>query len=338
MEYPSLDYHISAYRRRTLALLISSLGLIASSCPHNLVFKEIRTIAVAGNGPGQVNGPAGVVERNIGDTLGPVIFVADQLNNRIAIWSDTGLTFLRNISSLNGSDTALSGPRDISATHQADFYDSLISVDSLRLYIADTENHRVVVCDIFGNLIASWGGVGVDSGKFERLTGIDVDRWGNVYTVDSSANLVQMFDSLGSFIRSWGSPGSSAGEFNGSHDISVRHLGEKLGLEILVADYGNNRVQSFDTLGNIVEIFSEIPQPLSIDAVDGEDNGDAFVVSGIRRLLILISGPRTEHSDRRLEGLDSPFGSTIREDFRLHGVITDMTGNRVVYFDEVVED
>ncbi len=315
-------------------MLAMTVAFSIVGCPSERDFLLVRTIAEEGAADGQVKGPACITHTTIADTVGSVILVADEMNDRVAIWRDEGMKFLRNLTTINGSDSALSGPRCVSTSPQMTKLDQLPSVDSLIIYIADSKNHRVVVCDIMGNLIRSWGGVGTDSGKFDRLTGITVDFSGNVFIVDSGANKVQMFDPSGAFIRSWGGTGSSVGQFKNPIDITLRFPTRPNRIEILVTDHGNNRVQVFDTLGNVLRLFEGIIQPLGIDAINDLSDDYAFVISGLGDL-VKLSGDGIQLRFIPLKGAGRPYdvdagGLGIRF---VQAFVTDRSGHRILFFD-----
>lgn len=128
-----------------------------------------------------------------------------------------------------------------------------VAVDSAdNLYIADTENHRIVRISTSGS-ISSWGSHGSGNGQFDRPTGIDVDSNNFVYVADTMNHRIQKFDTNGNYITQWGSHGSGLGQFDGPMDVDVTILG---GLTfVYVADSNNHRVVRTDGTGGMPANF-----------------------------------------------------------------------------------
>lgn len=123
-----------------------------------------------------------------------------------------------------------------------------IAVDSTgKVYVADTEYHRVQVFGADGAFLFLWGTPGTASGQFSGPRGITLDNAGNVYVADSLNNRIQVFTSDGTFLRTWGSPGSGQGEFNRPGGIAVDQAGN-----VYVVDSWNARVQVFNTRGTFL--------------------------------------------------------------------------------------
>ena len=112
-----------------------------------------------------------------------------------------------------------------------------------RIYIADTDAHRVVVLDQSGKPVLTWGNRGDQNGQFKDPSGIAVDEQGNVYVVDGGNGRIQVFDGSGAFLRGFGAKGSGPKQFSNPGGISVAQ-----GL-LYVADAGNSRVQVLTTGG-----------------------------------------------------------------------------------------
>jgi len=106
-----------------------------------------------------------------------------------------------------------------------------------RLYIADSEGHRIVVTEQNGMTAFAWGTKGGKQGQFRNPSGIALDAAGRVYVSDTGNHRVQVFDSEGKFIRAFGSKGDGLREFSSPTGIAVAN-----GL-VYLADTGNSRVQ-----------------------------------------------------------------------------------------------
>jgi DNA-binding beta-propeller fold protein YncE len=122
--------------------------------PDGRVLMTLGTPGVAGNGPGQLNGPSDVLVAPNGD-----IFVADGhgqgTNDRIVKYSPSG-QFLQTW----GHHGA--GPGEFNVTHG-------LAMDSAgRLFVADRSNNRIQIFDPNGKLLAIWKQFGRPSGVYVR--------------------------------------------------------------------------------------------------------------------------------------------------------------------------
>lgn len=114
------------------------------------------------------------------------------------------------------------------------------------VYVADSDNHRIVKLSPTGAVIGTWGGAGTANGKFNDPHGVAVHS-GNVYVADTQNNRIQVFDTNGTFIRKWGTQGSLPGRFNFPRGVVVANN------RVYVVDSQNNRIQRF-TLQGVFDI------------------------------------------------------------------------------------
>jgi hypothetical protein len=218
------------------------------------------------------------------------------------------------------------------STNAGDFWlpQGLDSDPLHRLYVADTEHHRVQMYDPLSQQWTIWGGVvaGTNLGKFNMPSGLAVDRLGNLYVADQNNHRIQkrsatngQWTVVGSntFISGVAVFGAALGQFHSPADVAVDSS-----LNLYVADTWNHRVQKLSTSG-VWSVFVtngtlagrvQYPQGLH---VDGDDNlfvsDDGVQTNGLNRVqkfskigqyLALLGG-----RDSVQGNLQDPSGMTI---------------------------
>ncbi len=116
------------------------------------------------------------------------------------------------------------------------------------MYVADTNNDRIVKLNSEGSILWERGKNGRGTGEFMKPSGIAVSLSGIVYVSDMHNDRIQKFDSQGNFIKSWGHHGDGDGQFYYPEGIAVDVTGN-----VYVADTRNNRVQKFDSEGRFLK-------------------------------------------------------------------------------------
>jgi len=148
-----------------------------------------------------------------------------------------------------------------------------IAVDSTanRLYVSDTLQHRVHVLDLDGKVLSSFGGRGLEPGKFNFPTEI-VARGAELLVVDAMNFRVQTFTRDGAFLRSFGALGERTGSLLRPKGVALDSEGN-----IYVADGLLETVQVFNPQGQLLYFFGrgggrlgefQIPAGLCIDPRD----------------------------------------------------------------------
>src|SRR4029079_2090788 len=82
--------------------------------------------------------------------------------------------------------------------------------DQDRLFVVDTNNHRVEVFNASGGFLFKFGSQGTGPGQFAGdMRGLAIDKTnGWVYVVDAEGNKISKFDTDGNFMTKWGSNGT----------------------------------------------------------------------------------------------------------------------------------
>lgn len=126
------------------------------------------------------------------------------------------------------------------------------------MWVTDVADHLVMKLDRDANVLMTLGTKG-EAGEWDEASGMRVfnqpndvalDSQGNIYVVQGHGGdtpRVLKFNPTGDFIAQWGSRGYGPGEFVVAHAIEIDAN------DILhVADRENQRIQRFDTSGNLL--------------------------------------------------------------------------------------
>jgi DNA-binding beta-propeller fold protein YncE len=114
-----------------------------------------------------------------------------------------------------------------------------ISVDRKgNVYVADSQNDRVAIYDLFGNFLKSLGET-----TLRKPGGVTVGEDGLIYVANTEKNSIAIFDPEGTVVLEYGTWGSGMGNFSKPTDL-------KLGRDnkLSVVDSGNNRICVFEIL------------------------------------------------------------------------------------------
>src|SRR5271166_615903 len=123
------------------------------------------------------------------------------------------------------------------------------------IWVLDEENYRVQEFTSSGAYLMQFGSYGGGNGQFVNPYLLATDASGNVWVADTGYNRVEEFNSSGTFLLgigagyngvsgSIGSSGSGNGQFVQPTGIAFDSSGN-----VWVVDYGNNRVQEFNSNG-----------------------------------------------------------------------------------------
>lgn len=114
-----------------------------------------------------------------------------------------------------------------------------ISLDKREnVYVADSQNDRVAVFDLFGNFLRSLG-----EKTLRKPGGVMVGEDGFIYVANTEKNGIAVFDQRGDLLLEYGTWGSGMGNFSQPTDLE---LGKDD--KLFVVDSGNNRICIFEIL------------------------------------------------------------------------------------------
>ena len=257
-----------------------------------------------GINPGQFSSPMGIAFDSNGN-----VFVVDNGNHRIQKFTSSG-EFLETFGSLGSENNQFERPYDVAINSNGDIY--VADSDNYRIQkfssnwqylttiqITDplatdffikprgiaidqndnliiTGNNQVFVLNSDEAITNSWGGEGVENGKFKYIVGLDVDEQGVIYVVDQNNNRIQMFDIYGYFLNSYGVDQKTPGYFYFPNGIAI------VNDNVYVADGGNGRIQKFNQEGTFLlswgELGSDPGQFKYPNSIDGDSMGNIYVV------------------------------------------------------------
>ena len=169
-----------------------------------------------------------------------------------------------------------------------------------KLYVADTDNHRIVVYDLENNkklftFTSSIQNYCVNTNAWTKdvpdctpemrnlPTSIEIiDE--KIFVAYGFQDEIQIFDLDGNYLWKFGSSGTQAGQFNMPHRIAT------LNNELFVADSENHRIQVFDLDGNFLKQFGtygdsigQLSIPIDVHAYDNQ-----IFVADLARTSILV--------------------------------------------------
>jgi DNA-binding beta-propeller fold protein YncE len=179
-----------------------------------------RTFGTVGSGAGQLKWPFDVA------TFGSRLVVADSNNDRVQLWDPSGPSVVWSSTSAGG--TGFGNPK-------------AVEVAGGRVYVADTQHHRIVVLDASdGSFVRSFGADALGSAD-----GVAVEPGsGDVWVSDSARNRIVEFSSTGTSLQIFGGLGSTATKFDNPHHLAISVTGTSTLL--FVVDSWNDRVQVFE--------------------------------------------------------------------------------------------
>ena len=147
--------------------------------------------------------------------------------------------YLKKIGAVDSSgDGELNGPN------------GLIFDEDDKLFISDSNNHRIQMFTKDGQFISKWGKHGSDDGELNLPWGLTLDRDHNVYVADWGNSRVQKFSDDGRHLATFGAGGSGEGELDHPSSVAVDKDGD-----VYVTDWGGHRLVVYDSEGEFLTTF-----------------------------------------------------------------------------------
>jgi len=163
-----------------------------------------------------------------------------------------------------------------------------------RLYVADTDNHRIIVYDLENNekLLTFTSPIQKYCERSEVCALMDRNLPSSIAVMDEKIfvaygwqDQIQVFDLNGNYLWKFGSSGTQAGQFNTPYRLTA------LNNELFVADLENHRIQVFALDGNFLrefgtynEVSGQDSKPFDVNIYDSQ----IFVVEQIGGSILIF--------------------------------------------------
>lgn len=159
--------------------------------------------------------------------------------------------------------------------------------------MCDWDGSRIVICNLHGDVLGSWGSAGSGPGHLNRPWACATDGK-YIYISDQDNYRIVVLESEGRlhthgrFVRAFGKQGNGDGQFNTPRGVTVH------GEELWVADRDNYRIQIFEkSTGNFLRKFglmgSEQEGRFNYPYCIAFDSGDnALIADGQNRRIQIV--------------------------------------------------
>jgi DNA-binding beta-propeller fold protein YncE len=246
-------------------------------------YEFARVIGQSNTGAGVSHPVALAIDREAG-----ILYVASRRFARISTWTRDG-DYVGQFGRSNPTDfSEVPAPNETGVYWPAGLAYAGQN-GSGALFITEEAHHRVRKLSPSGDVLAIWGAAGADGaageaqrmprgdrapGRFDRPSGIAVDREGRIHVADTQNHRVQQLGSDGDVLAIWGSHGDGPDQLDMPWGVAVDDARGRL----FVSDWRNDRVQELDLDGRFVGSFGrpgsapgEFNRPAGI-AVDADGN------------------------------------------------------------------
>jgi len=254
--------------RGPVAIEVDAAGLVWVSDEKNERIEQfdqdgnyIMQFGEEGTGDGEMElaNPMGIVTDNVGN-----IFFTDSGNDRVQRWRLGGEelpppTYAATFGSYGTGNGQFNHPGGLDLAPDG------------TIWVADSQNHRIVHLKADGSYLGKFGSNGTANGQFKRPVDLEVDAAGNIYVVDTDNDRIQKFSSSGTYQSKFGTNGTGNGQFKRPEGIAIGAAGN-----IWVADTLNNRIQKFNSSGTFLKAVGsagwkqgQLDEPMGIDVGPG---------------------------------------------------------------------
>lgn len=152
------------------------------------------------------------------------------------------------------------------------------------VYKFDGNGRKLLVLGVKGQAgfeIVPGENKGLHAHLFNKPTDVAFDAQDNIYVSDGYGNSrVVKFDADGNYLMAWGEHGTEPGQFDLPHSIYVDP-----DQRVWVADRDNERLQIFDTDGNLLKVLTGLGWPWGLAAAS---DGNLWMADGTNNRIIKI--------------------------------------------------
>ena len=124
-----------------------------------------------------------------------------------------------------------------------------VAVIGQRVFVCDTENHRIQVFSRELEFVKIIGSRGTGNEHLQYVYDISQDEAGNLYVCEYGNHRIQVLNSEGEFLYSFGIKGEVKGQLDRPVGVCVSDQ------FVYVSEFGNSRVSVFDRKGHFVTSF-----------------------------------------------------------------------------------
>ena len=209
------------------------------------------------------NAPSGIAVAN--DNR---IFVADTNNHRIRVISADG-SWVSTYAATGGIGAGAGGFSDGDALTMAYFNapTGIAIANDGRIFIADTNNHRIRVISADGSWVSTYAGSGsvgdrngsTTTAQFNAPQGVAIMQGELLLVADTNNHRIRMINAEGSLVSTYA--GSSIGNSDGSTTTAQFNAPQSLtaiGRMLFVSDSGNNLIRAIDGNGSVYTFTDSI--------------------------------------------------------------------------------
>lgn len=186
------------------------------------------------------------------------LYISNSDNDHIQIWTKTN---------------SYVGKFGVNGTANGQFrFPKGIATNGTYLWVVDSNNDRVQRLTISGSTLlysSKFGTSGTGTGDFSSPQAITWQGT-DLYVTDIVRHRVLRFNTSGVFQNEWGGYGSGTTQFSSPYGITTDYNGD-----VLVADYGNDRISKFSSTGTYISSFAT-SNPLSVQV---DIKGNVWVTS-----------------------------------------------------------
>ena len=189
------------------------------------------------------------------------VWVVDETNHQVHAFSNDGSELVMTI----GEEGPGDGENNFNRPQDVAF------LEDGSIFVADSDNSRVVKLDAEGNYVTHWGTMGIERGQFDGVHAVATDSIGRIYVADANNDRIQVFNETTRSV--WYHPNISPVAawpgFEFPSDIYASGyevwIADNQETQLIKLDWNGNPQFAFDLGGEGQGLFQELHQ-FSVDA------------------------------------------------------------------------